>query len=348
MKKKKTENETAMEILAQTKLTLVDAARLVVEMLEENAESERLGRRDAIKLCRRIMQLGGESYRLAEQTVTLREAVLSLQENKKDMRERTQTEIRQVCTRFMEGLPGFADEPVRGIDTEKCRHAIENAFFTLPSRIKAKRVISSLFKHAKLKGWCSSNPVKAVQLPRHKEKRIKALTIDEVVALLRTVEQPEHIMCAPAVGLMLWAGIRPFEIERLQVKHISFEDNVITVTADHSKTGGARQVTLHPVLVHWLRKTMLSHDPEDMITPACWRQRWSKLRKAAGFEGWPPDVLRHSFASYHLKYFKDVQALQLEMGHASLDLLRTRYLAMEGVTNKGAHIYWNYDMPRKS
>lgn len=344
---KKNEKEAAEQLLAQTKLNLMDSARLAVEMLEENAGGDSLERHEAMKLCRRVIRLGSEAHLLSQKTVTLREAIESLQKKKEEMRERTRKEIRQVCARFVASFPGFEEETVRQIDTARCEQALNVSFKTLPSRRKAKRIISSLFSHSILNGWCERNPMAAVHLPRHKERPIKALMIEEVVALLKAAERPEHILCAPAVGIMLWAGIRPHEIERLQVRHINFEDKVITVPADHAKTGGARQVTMHPVLMRWLRKTMSYYYPEATIVPASWTPRWAQLRKTAGFAVWPPDVLRHTFASYHLKYFRDPQALQLEMGHASQELLRTRYLAMDGVTAKAAEIFWHYGLPRR-
>lgn len=345
---KKKELEIARQLLAPTKLNFIDAARLVAELLEESSSNSLSGRRDVMSHCRRVIQLGSEAHQLSVKSVTLGEAIRSLLEKKSDMRARTQTEIRQVCARFAKSLPGLEKESVRQIDTERCRLALETAFRTLPSQRKAKRIIQSLFSHAILNGWCSDNPMSAVFLPQCKEKPIQVLKINEVLALLQAAELPEHILCAPAVGIMLWAGIRPHEIERLHVRHIHFEDKVITVPAAHAKTGGARQVTLHPVLIRWLRKTMSYRYPEALIVPASWSTRWAQLRRAAGFDVWSPDVLRHSFASYHLKFFKDMKALQLEMGHSTPELLRTRYLAMDDVTARGAAIYWGYGLPRNT
>lgn len=344
---KNTNNHIAQELLSHTELNITDAVRLVVEMIEWNTDGRPMKRQEALRLCRRIIQMGSEAYRLSEKTVKLSEAIDSLLEQKKEMRDRTWKEIRQICTRFVGSMPGFGDVPIRTIGTAKCEEALNTAFTTLPSRKKCKRIIHSLFVHAENNGWCTGNPMAAVHLPRHKEKPVRALKIDEVVALLRAAQQPEHILCAPAVGIMLWAGIRPHEVERLQVRHINMEDKVITVPAAHAKTGGARQVTMHPVLMHWLRKTLSFAQADAPIVPGSWAQRWAQLRKAAGFEVWSPDVLRHTFASYHIKYFRDMGALQLEMGHSTPTLLRTRYLAMEGVTTKAAKLYWNYDLPRR-
>lgn len=335
-------------MLNHTKLNLIDATRLALEMLEKSPEAPFHSKKEAMRYCREVIRMGSEAYRLSIQTVSLKEAIYSLLEQKSDMRERTRSEIRQICMRFAQSSPDFEAVKVRAISAETCQQALENAFATIPSRQKARRILHSLFSHAIKKGWCASNPMVNISLPQHRERPIHALKIDEVLSLLKTAESPEHVLCAPALGIMLWAGIRPHEIERLRVKHIDFEDKVITVPAAHAKTGGARQVTMHPVLTHWLRKTMSYQLLDTLIVPSSWTGRWAQLRKAAGFSVWSPDVLRHTFASYHLKFFKDMRALQLEMGHSTPELLRTRYLAMENVTAKAANIYWNYGLPRRS
>ena len=74
--------------------------------------------------------------------------------------------------------------------------------------------------------------------------------------------------------------------------------------------------------------------------------RWRLLRKKAGwglhnrFGEWSADALRHTYASYHAKWFRDFSLLQLEMGHRSSSLLRERYLNMEGVSRDRARLFW--------
>ncbi|MFI3244645.1 MAG: hypothetical protein R3Y56_10370, partial [Akkermansia sp.] len=55
---------------------------------------------------------------------------------------------------------------------------------------------------------------------------------------------------------------------------------------------------------------------------------------------WRQDVLRHCFASYHVKRWHDYGRLQAEMGHRCADLLRTRYLSMRGISSKQAAAFW--------
>ena len=99
--------------------------------------------------------------------------------------------------------------------------------------------------------------------------------------------------------------------------------------APQSGKGGARCVTIHPPLARILRNTQKAD--QELICPPNWQRLWAGLHKAADFTHWQPDVLRHTFATHHLATFRSYTELQLEMGHRSTDLLRTRYVAMEGL-----------------
>lgn len=334
----------AMYLLKNYSLSLSDATRLIIELLEGSCEA---GKWDAATMqqhCRNVIRMGLEAFELAQQTVSFSDAVKALVLYKNSVRERTLREIRQICERIMKCQPEWQDIKMRRIDTDLCQRAIMSTFTTVPMQRKARRILHSVFSYAVLNGWCSNNPLDLVVLPPYMEKPIRAMEIREVIALLKVASQPRFVECAAAVGLMLWAGIRPSEVMRLHYRDISFEDRVITIPANHSKTGGSRQVTMYPVLYRWLRKHVPVILPEASIVPRSWNVRWLQLRKAAGFREWVPDILRHTFASYHLKYFRDISVLVLDMGHATPQLLRTRYLAMENVTREAAKIFWEYGL----
>lgn len=324
-------------------ITTTDAVRLIVELLEEYPAEKEDAAEETLH-CRRVIQEGIRAHSLMSKSVCFEHAVHAMLAYKPGIRERTRNEIQQICNRVYKVLPEWQTSLVSDIDTELCQRAIEFVFDTVPMQRKARRILHSVFSFAMLSRWCTSNPVALVAVQPYKEKPINALSIEQVLALLETVRRPEHACCAAAVGIMIWAGVRPSELIRLKQGDIHFDDKVITVPARHAKTGGARHITMYPVLYHWLRSCMRYYTPHAPIVPTSWVMRWARLRREAGFSKWVPDVLRHTFASYHLKYFKDMRALQLDMGHASLDLLRTRYLAMQGVTAKGAKLFWEYGM----
>lgn len=118
----------------------------------------------------------------------------------------------------------------------------------------------------------------------------------------------------PAPQILSFAFARA---ERLRPDDIQLNEKRVLIHPRTSKTGGGRVVPLRKAAQ--LRGILLR-------IPRNWHNRWKALRRAAGFTRWVPDVCRHTFASYHAAYFKNLPELQLEMGHNTPSLLRSRYL----------------------
>ncbi len=135
---------------------------------------------------------------------------------------------------------------------------------------------------------------------------------------------------------MVYAGVRPEEIRRIGWHDIDWEEEILYMRATHSKTGGGRHIPLAPPLICLLRRLRRKGE----ICPPNWRIRWRNLRQEAGFATWVPDVLRHTFASYHAKMYKDLPLPQLAMGHRDCQLLLTRYINMRGLTRNDAQLFW--------
>ncbi len=315
----------------------MEAGRLALE-LAENAGAARLRGRALMNRCRRVIQLGREARAQEECSTSLERAMQSAMESRHDRRPRTRAEFGSVCRRLLHAAPALARRRVRSFTTEDCRCLLEAAFNTPRQRAKGRLILHGIFSHSLQRGWCRSNPVAALRAPRLQETEIRALSCEELTRLLRAARQAEHRACMPAVGLMLWAGVRPAEVERLRWEDIDEQEGVISLRPQHSKTGGARHITLHPVLAAWLRETGGARSGN--LCPRSWPQRWKRLRRTAGLTPWRQDVLRHTFASYHVKQWHDFARLQLEMGHRSADLLRTRYLSMRGITAADAARFW--------
>ncbi|MBO7521975.1 MAG: hypothetical protein J6T16_07020, partial [Opitutales bacterium] len=69
--------------------------------------------------------------------------------------------------------------------------------------------------------------------------------------------------------------------------------------------------------------------------------KWKAVRDASGFKGvWVQDVLRHTYASYHAKKFRDLPRLQADMWHFDLSLLRSRYLNTACISRAGADAFF--------
>ena len=322
--------QAALEVLRSTGIDVLEAALVAREALECG--------RGRVRRARECVRLGAEEMKKRERTVTFRKAVeAALEEReKKNRRARTVTDFRYYCKRLMVRNPGLAERRVRSITAEDCRTYLQKAYGESPSQYrKARAILSGVFSTAIRHDWCDSNPVSRVEVPEVVEKPIEPLTIEEVEHLEAAAQQPEHREMQLSLHLMLYCGIRPTEVSRIDPERdIDWENQRVVVRPATSKTGGGREVPL--------RKA-------DAVTvrtiPRRWVQRWRALRKAAGWckgtaHPWQPDVCRHTFATYHAAHFRNFPALQLEMGHRDSGLLRTRYVYAGKSSVVAAESYW--------
>ena len=341
-----TDAQMANYLVKNTSLSVSDAARLIIELLETMKSHVGSSNNETVNFCRHVIHMGIRAYEDSLRTVSFSDAVVAVLEYKNSARARTISEIRQICTRIMKNEPEWITRGMREFDRDYCQRTIVHVFPTVSMQRKVKRVLHSIFNFSMLNGWSAHNPLDLVVLPPYVERPIQAMRLNDIYKLLEAASLPKHRICAGAVGLMLWAGIRPSEVQRLKYKDLDFEENVITVPAIHSKTGGARHVTMYPALRRWIKAQVPNFDPEANIVPQNWTVRWAKLRREAGFTNWVQDILRHTFASYHLKHFKNISTLMQDMGHSTLQQLRTRYLAMENLTQAAAKAFWDYGLKR--
>ena len=329
MKIEISENENAaLTLLKNCGVPILEAAQLTCTALKTG--------HGKIKRTLRCLQEGEKALQQQEKTVTFEKAVKAALEARKDRRTRTVYDFRYFCKRFMKRCPGLARRKVRAISAQECAQYIEAAFDTPRQRQKARLILSGVFGTAVKRGWCSENPVARVEAPRVVEKQVPILSPQEIKDLRQSASTYQNGSCAAAVGMMLYAGIRPHEVARLSWEQVDLQERAIYILPRHSKTGGARRVTIHKPLMKILRRYQGS-PPEKKICPPDWLHHWRELRRAAGWDSparrWPQDALRHTFASYHLSHFRSFAELQLEIGHRDASLLRTRYVDQRGVRN---------------
>ncbi len=268
----------------------------------------------------------------AVHTVSLAEAARSSIAARQDLRPTSRRDLRHFINRILR-VNGVADLPLRSISTSQCKRILQEAFgSSTSSYVKGRAILHSIFSYGIKQEWCDINPVTRIETPKIREKAIEPLSPAEVEKLKATAKQPEFRDMQFSLSLMLYGGLRPTEVSRLQETDIDWEDMQVIVRPSTSKTGGGRTVPIRGV--HGIKK-------KELIIPPDWMRKWRKLRRAAGFHGkkrWVPDVCRHTFASYHAVYFRNLAELQLEMGHRNTTLLMTRYLAP--VLKKDAIAFW--------
>ncbi len=324
--------KTAKDIIRDLPLDMKDAARLVLEATEELGERGAvLTRLEMLHLLRRVIREGAAAVRSEKHTVSFEQTAWASVEARADRRATTRRDLRHFVRRMLR-VEGVAVRPLRAMSTRECRELLEKAFGnSAHSFNKGRAILHSIFAYGQRQEWCGENPVSRIETKRIQEKEIVPLSPQEVRRLEQAAQQPEHREMRFSLHLLLYNGVRPQEVARLNERHIQPEQGRVIIPAAGSKTGGGRVAPLRN------RKRLQG---VALRIPRNWQNRWRKLRRAAGFAPgqWVPDVCRHTFASYHAARFLDLGALQLEMGHRSVELLRSRYLNLPQVNQ--AKAYW--------
>jgi integrase len=255
------------------------------------------------------------------------------------------TSLRCLFKRFGASFPKERVSDLTSDQVEDWLHDLNVGPVTVNSY---RTLLHSLFEYALRKKLCVENPVKAVERMTVKPDEVGILTSVQLSNLLKV--SVADVRATVALGA--FAGIRSEEIKRLTWDEVSLEQGKITITAAKSKTAQHRYVTILPCLEAWLRPLIGT----GSIQRDNFRRRYDEARRLAGFavrgnrpsrqedeeDGrlpWPPDALRHSFASYHLAKFQNAPALALELGHQSNKLIFSNY--RRRVTELEAIEYFN-------
>lgn len=319
----------AKELLKNLPLGLGDAARLVLECTEELGGASG-SREELLSRIRRVVREGVRALREAERTECFARAAWASVEARSDRRPTTRRDLRHFVRRMLR-VEGVSELPLRRMSAADCRSLLQKAFgSSLSSYRKGRAILHSVFAFGKRQGWCSSNPVEQIEIPSVQERQIPPLSLEEIRRLETAAEMSTHAPMRFSLYLMLYCGLRPNEVRRLRPEDLCREEREVIIRPTVSKTGGGRIVPLRRQLPRG-----------ELLIPGCWEARWRALRRAAGLTQWRADACRHTFASYHAAYFRDMPALQWEMGHRSLQLLRTRYISP--LPRRQAKAFWMRD-----
>jgi integrase len=179
----------------------------------------------------------------------------------------------------------------------------------------------------------SSDPTAGMGIDRPLGRSaVRFLTTQEAERLLGQAK----VAIRPALALMLFAGIRHFELHRdgeepgadvLRWRDIDRKAKTITVRAEVAKTRVARTLRNVPAnLWAWLTPV---GKPNDPVCAGDLRQQTNTLRRDLGLP-WSKSILRHTCASHHAAAFEDLSATALLLRHeGDVTLLNRRY--REGV-----------------
>lgn len=211
------------------------------------------------------------------------------------------------------------------------------------------RTLAGCFSWAVKQRLLEVSPFQFLSKIAQEEKEVDIFTPAEARAILTacrdTRTDPRQVWrdctdCRLPFALMLFAGIRPKELERMtwdDVKHDASGELLLFVSGKKAKTSTARFVHVRPNL----RAFLDAHQGARVgaIVPANWDRKARHVRQLAGVKG-RQDTPRHSFASYALAAGEPVERVQADMGHAAGSrMLFTNYRA--AATPSAALEYWS-------
>ena len=324
-----TEYISAKRILTGTDVSVLDAARIAKNILDAKPKNFIL---TDLQFCAKVIEVGLRHIRVKE--MPLAEGFALYLKSKQHLRPDSIRDIRCIGNRLLRIKPELGERNFSELNVSECEEWLNAAFYTDNQFNKARTMLHGLFEFALRREWCDKNPIKRIERRKVVEKEIQPLKLIDTKRLIKTA-QCESPTYAVVAALLVYTGIRPREVRRLTWRDIDTEEKIITVRSQCSKTGGVRQVEIPPAL----NRLLITHKSENTshICPTDWQRRWRKIRDNSGFRGrWTPDVLRHTYASFHAKNYADLPRLQLNMGHRDQSLLSSRYINMRGISRAEA------------
>ena len=222
--------------------------------------------------------------------------------------------------------------------TDVTRDEVEElAWYETDSARTAKNRITlarQVFNFGIRRGWADSNPANLIPVPSQPDRNPGVLTVDQVRVVLR--KSPKWGLLG-YVTLGLFAGIRRCELVRMDWSAVHLSDSQIVIDASVATTRSRRVITIDDVLHRWL--SCCAKPQGSIITEQRLEKVFKKFRQDVGIEDWPRNAMRHSFASYHLAKFKNVELTAFQMGHrGGTESLDQNYKAL--VSFADAERYW--------
>ncbi len=233
------------------------------------------------------------------------------EKKRKGLEKPTIAEFDCRCGQFADAFPG---RECGGITMEEIETWLLK-FADPVSRNNSRKAVVNLYNYAVRQKYVPMNPAHAIHKVKEGDREIEILTPGQIEALLKNSDAE----VLPFFAISAFAGIRPEEMLKLEWSDIKWKQNIIRIRDTVSNKTGARNVTIEPTLMAWLKPYKTATG--KVCTPS-WRRLFRETREKAKIEHWPADCLRHSFASYWLQRKRDAPALALEMGNSVAVILK--------------------------
>ena len=209
-------------------------------------------------------------------------------------------------------------------------------------RVKAKRKGSTVNRYlaslsscinygVKTLQWIERNPCEKIEKPKESRGRVRFLSDDELVELLKACEPHKDLHLAAVLALT--TGARQSEVMTLRYSQIDFNRQVITL--HNTKNGDKRALPLVGSACTLLQERIKVRSlTDDRVFPPTrlakksdcldLRQPWEKALKAANITDFRWHDLRHTAASYLAMSGVSLVEISKILGHRTMQMV-SRY-----------------------
>jgi len=217
--------------------------------------------------------------------------------------------------------------------------------FTPATRDSYRRAVVGLFNYALKRKYIPENPAVAIEVVEFDQAVPEVMDVPDVRKIMNAAAK-HHPEMVPHLAIGFFAGLRKAELEGLRWEQIDLKERIVTVSPATAKKRRMRHVEISDNLLSWLAPYWR---PEGPVYYS--RRHFRQVRELAGVE-WADNIMRHSFASYHLSRGQDPAKTSLQLGHQRADILFSNYrnirtMTGRNVTHKLARKYWKIE-PKKA
>jgi integrase len=240
--------------------------------------------------------------------------------------------IRDLETRLARFRSVMGDRIIADITSSDVDHWIQSLKVGPQTQNNFRAVLSAMWTFAFRRGYAAANVIQFVDKASVVRDYVATFSIEELGRLLAAAP-PEYV---PVLAIGALAGLRPEEINKLRWEDLDFHERTIRVNASAAKTRKKRFAEISDNLRTWLEPYSGRTGP---VAPPNLQKLRRATMKAAKIEKWPPDVLRHSFASAHYAFHRDPARTAVILGHRDQNMLLTHYRDL--MKPSEAARYWN-------
>lgn len=222
---------------------------------------------------------------------------------------------------------------------------------------KVNAILKPAFEIAIRNELLEKNPVYGVQMPKHKEKQVRALTIEEEAKFLEVAKESQYYI---AFVVLLDTGLRCGELLALTWDDIDFDrgtlhvsKNLVAVKDRISKSGkqkvvvqdtpktskGIRTIPLTKRALSLLKELKIKNQTKTNIVfctkkytyiyPKNLRRAFQCILKKAGIEQLGLHVLRHTFATRLFERGANPKSVSTLLGHSKVGITLDIYTHVE-------------------